>query len=186
MKSLFTLNAGEFIAGTEIEKRVPGATVWAPSKDSGVDIIVSNSKGNRFVSLQVKLSADHSGIRVPPKLKKHFLTWSWWTYPLEKIEKSKADLWLFILSGFDHNTAEHFYEYILIPPRDLYKKISQIHGVKEKIHSYLCITENRKCWEVRGLSRKEEKEQIANNEYYNKNRDFTEYLNAWEYLTKKL
>jgi hypothetical protein len=33
MKTLFTVHAGEFLVGSEIEKRITGANVWIPSKD---------------------------------------------------------------------------------------------------------------------------------------------------------
>lgn len=40
MKTLFTVHAGEFLVGSEIEKRITGANVWVPSKDKGIDLLI--------------------------------------------------------------------------------------------------------------------------------------------------
>lgn len=35
LKTLFTVHAGEFMVGSEIEQRFPKARIWLPSKDTG-------------------------------------------------------------------------------------------------------------------------------------------------------
>ena len=58
MKTLFTVHAGEFLVGSEIEKRITGANVWVPSKDKGIDLLISDSQNGRLVTVQVKFSRD--------------------------------------------------------------------------------------------------------------------------------
>ena len=50
MRPLFTVHAGEFLVGQHIEG-FKGKNVWVPTKDTGVDLLVTNSantKPSRF------------------------------------------------------------------------------------------------------------------------------------------
>ena len=40
MRPLFSVHAGEFLVGNEIERRFPEVTLWLPAKDTGVDLLV--------------------------------------------------------------------------------------------------------------------------------------------------
>ena len=42
MKSLFSIHAGEYLVGSHIEKSYPKWNVWIPSKDTGIDLLVTN------------------------------------------------------------------------------------------------------------------------------------------------
>ena len=44
MRPIFTVHAGEFLVGEHIEKKFPELNVWIPSKDTGVDLLVTNKK----------------------------------------------------------------------------------------------------------------------------------------------
>lgn len=60
MRPLFTIHAGEFIVGEHIEKNFPGLNVWIPSKDTGIDLLVTDKTNScKPISLQVKLSRDY-------------------------------------------------------------------------------------------------------------------------------
>jgi hypothetical protein len=59
MKCLYTVHAGEYLVGTQVEKEIDGASVWLPSKDQGIDLLITNPKNGRMVALQVKLSRDY-------------------------------------------------------------------------------------------------------------------------------
>jgi len=54
MKTLFTVHAGEFLVDSEIEQQIPGARIWLPSKDTGIDLLVTDSRNTQAVALQVK------------------------------------------------------------------------------------------------------------------------------------
>ena len=58
MKPLFTSHAGEFVVGEYIERKYPRVNVWVPTKDTGVDLLISGKKNKRVLSLQVKFSRD--------------------------------------------------------------------------------------------------------------------------------
>jgi hypothetical protein len=51
MKPLFTVHAGEYLVGSHIEAKYPKWNVWIPSKDTGVDLLVTNARGTKSVSL---------------------------------------------------------------------------------------------------------------------------------------
>jgi hypothetical protein len=36
MRPLFSVHAGEFLVGNEVERRFPDAILWLPAKDTGV------------------------------------------------------------------------------------------------------------------------------------------------------
>lgn len=54
MKPLFTIHVGEFVAGDYIERTFRRVNVWVPTKDTGVDLLVSDRKNKKALSLQVK------------------------------------------------------------------------------------------------------------------------------------
>jgi len=58
MQQMFTIHAGEYLIGSYIEENFKNYNVWVPSKDTGIDLLVTNSKNNKAVSLQVKYSKD--------------------------------------------------------------------------------------------------------------------------------
>jgi hypothetical protein len=65
MRSIFTVHAGEFIAGEHLEKLYKkDINIWVPAKDTGVDILVTNKTNTKLASFQVKFSHDHCAIEV--------------------------------------------------------------------------------------------------------------------------
>ena len=58
MRPIFTINAGEYLAATEFQKTFRDLQVWIPSKDTGIDLLVTDARQNRVASLQVKFSKD--------------------------------------------------------------------------------------------------------------------------------
>jgi len=54
---MFTIHAGEFIVGDYIEHTYQDVNVWVPTKDTGVDLLLSG-KNKEILSLQVKFSRD--------------------------------------------------------------------------------------------------------------------------------
>lgn len=181
MKTLFTVHAGEFLVGSEIEQRFKSAELWLPAKDTGVDLLATNPKGGRMVSLQVKFSRDFLVTHMESIYQEGLVACGWWTHSRKKILASKADLWVFALQAFDPKKTQ----YLLIPPKDLHHRLAEIHGTADRVQSYLWVTKKGKCWETRGLSKRDEI-LIANHAYGNRERDFTEYLNAWEGLARSL
>ncbi len=183
MRPLFTVHAGEFLVGSEIERRIRHSAVWVPSKDTGIDLLVTSTRSQRPASLQVKYSRDYS------MNERGFVAIGWWTLDREVIRDSKADFWVFVLLPFEpkRSLQRTNIEYVILPPRELAKRLTRIHGRAKRVDAYFCVTAKTKCWEVRGL-KTSEKALIAvgQDDRIAKQRDFTPYLNAWHLLTKAL
>ena len=78
MKPLFTVHAGEYLVGSHVEQTFRRVHVWVPSRDAGVDLLVSDRLNRRAVSLQVKFSKDW----LPHMLavfQKELRACGWWT-----------------------------------------------------------------------------------------------------------
>ena len=54
MKPIFTIHAGEYLVASYIEQKFKRFNVWIPSKDTGIDLLITDSNNKKTVSLQVK------------------------------------------------------------------------------------------------------------------------------------
>jgi hypothetical protein len=100
MKPLFTIHAGEYLVGSHIEQQFRRVNVWVPSRDTGVDLLVSDRRNRRAVSLQVKFSKDFLVTHMGPVFQKDLRSCGWWTIDQNKLQDSPADFWVFVLHGF--------------------------------------------------------------------------------------
>ena len=171
MKPLFTIHAGEFVVGEHIERNFRGVNLWVPAKDTGIDLLVTDSNNRKSVSLQVKFSRDYSAKHI---FQERLRACGWWAINRQKLADSKADYWVFVLMGLERASMDC----VVIKPSDLLVRLDGIHGKAKTIQSYLWITEKKRCWETRGLNRQNESE-IAQGQYANEVRDFSQYLNDW-------
>ena len=174
MRPLFTIHAGEYLVASEIERRFRRTNVWVPSRDTGVDLLVTDRRSRRALSLQVKFSKDFLATHMEPAFQKQLRACGWWTIDRSKLAKSLADYWVFVLQGFANRTVD----FVIVPPRELARRLVSIHGRDRKVHTYLWVTEERRCWETRGI-RKADQLLLAHGEYVNRKRDFTPWLNNW-------
>jgi hypothetical protein len=174
VRSLFTIHAGEYLVASEIERRFRRTNVWVPSRDTGVDLLVTDRRSRRALSLQVKFSKDFLATHMEPVFQKRLRACGWWTIDRSKLAKSPADYWVFVLQGFANRTVD----FVIVPPRELGRRLTSIHGRDKKVHTYFWVTEGRRCWETRG-TRKTDQLLLAHGEYVNRERDFTPWLNNW-------
>jgi hypothetical protein len=174
VKTLFTVHAGEFVVGDLIQKKFKGVNLWIPSKDDGIDFLVTDANNKQPVTLQVKYSRDYLETN-DSEFKRQLKSTGWWTLNRKKIAESKADYWVFVLKGFEMKNAD----FIIIKPAALLQRLEKIHGAGKTIQSYLWVTRKHRCWESRDLKRHERLE-IAEDQYSNPDRDFSEYLNNWK------
>lgn len=182
MKPLFTIHVGEYLVGEHIERKYPRWNVWLPSKDTGIDLLITDMHNRKAVSLQVKFSKDFNPTQKSLLIQNRLLSTGWWTHDPKKLQKSAADFWVFVLPSF----IEKQISFIIVPPTELLRRFRAIHGIpSKKIQSYLSVTRNKRCWEVRGL-KKADKELLAVDRFADKNRDFTMFLNAWKQIEKRL
>jgi len=185
MKPLFTVHAGEYLVGSYIEEHYKQARVWIPSRDTGVDLLISDKKGRSTVSVQVKFGKDYLPTVGEPKFRQKLRVSCWFAINRAKLKKSEADFWVFVLNGFKSQTPD----YVVIPVGKLRERLRQIHGTKSKtIQTYLTVTEKNRCWETRDLTGGKADEHLIADGVYKKNRarDFTRWLNAWERLMKRV
>ncbi|MGC9997759.1 MAG: hypothetical protein ABSE79_20770 [Terriglobia bacterium] len=183
MTPLFTVHAGEYLVGSYIEEHFKRLNVWIPSKDTGIDLLITDHENLRTASLQVKFGKDFLPIK-GTHLQDPLRVWSWFTIDRDKLRESKADFWVFVLRGF----KKHAPDFVVVPTDEYRKSLGEIHGLrKKKIQSYLCVTERNRCWEPRDLKRDDEI-RIAAGTFKNPVRDFTPHLNqnGWGAMLKRL
>lgn len=177
-----TIHAGEYLVGSFIEERYPNCDLWVPSKDTGIDLLVTNARKTRMVALQVKFSKDFLPTQHPAFMQSKLSATGWWTLQEKKIKDSKADFWVFVLPSF----TEYKTHFIIISPGELLRRFRAIYSKSQKrLHLYLTVTKAKKCWDTRDLS-KANQHMIAYNEYIDKNRDFTQFLDNWSEIEKRL
>jgi hypothetical protein len=181
MRPIFTMHAGEYLFGSYLEKEFKGFNIWIPSKDTGVDLLLTDSVNKKTVSFQIKYSKDFLATDIEETLQMGLKSCGWWTLKRDKIKQSSADFWVFVMYSFEQKRME----FVIMPPKMLLKKITQLHGRANTIQSYLWVTGKNKCWETRGLSKREQI-LVANHSYHNNSRNFTEYLNNLDVVRKKL
>lgn len=174
MQPLFTIHAGEFLVASHIERTFKNARVWVPSKDTGVDLLVTDRSARRSVSLQVKYSRDYLVTHLPSAFQSSLRACGWWVFNPTKLAASTADYWVLLVVGFDNRTNDA----VIIRPRELLSRLKAIRSPEARFQSYFWITKTRRCWETRGLARSDQLE-VANDTYRTKSRDFTRFLNDW-------
>lgn len=181
MKPIFTIHAGEYLVGSEIENRFKNARVWVPSKDTGIDLLVTNNACKSPISLQVKFSKDFFSTRKKTQATEKLKSGGWWQFNKDKIESSPADYWVLVLYQFQ--SRQH--DFIIIKPSKLIEMYNTISSSKSKIQSYVWVTDHKtpQCWETRGLN-KSDQIKISEGQFVSKARNLTKYLNNWSCIEK--
>ena len=119
MKPLFTVHAGEYLVGSHIEACYPKWNVWFPSKDTGIDLLVTNARNTKSVSLQVKYSKDFNPTNCPNLIQHKLSAVGWWTHKESKIKNSRADFWVFVLPSF----IERETNFVIVAPGELLRRL---------------------------------------------------------------
>lgn len=184
MRPIFSVHAGEYLVGTHIEEKYKDLNVWIPSKDTGIDLLVTDRTNTKTLSIQVKFSKDFLGSvgkgtseAVATKVK----SGGWWTFRQDKIKASPADLWILVLYRF----TDRDYDFVIIEPQELLMRYAHLGRETNIIQSYVWVTTSGKCWETRGLN-KSDQEAIAKDEYSESIRDLSSCLNNWQIVERKL
>jgi hypothetical protein len=181
MKPLFTIHAGEFLVASYIEQRFKDYLVWIPSRDSGVDLLLTDMDCKKAVSIQVKFSRDFLATHMTDALRPGLKACGWFTINPQKLSQSKANFWIFVLYPFNQQEID----FVIAPPSAILKMLSSLHGKVNSIQSYIWVTKKRRCWEARGLNRQDQL-LVSNNLYRNPARDLTPYLNNWAAISAAL
>ena len=178
MRPLFTVHAGEFLVGEFIEKSFPTLNVWIPSKDTGVDLLVTNKKNSSSVSLQVKLSRDYKAPEAGSDFDRNLLAAGWLTLGRDKIANSTADYWVIVLVSHERKMAPQF---IVIPPSELLNRLVSIHGKPKNYQVYPWVTKSKVALEGRALP-KDAKKKLAAGSLELGHRDLSTFLDDWSAL----
>ncbi len=175
MKPIFTIHEGEFLVGDYIHRNLGHKyNVWVPTKDSGVDLLVTRKGGKgKSVGLQVKFSRS---FEIPEELTRHVLATSWYTIDPKKIRQSRADLWVFVFM-----TLRHERYFVLLPTAELRKRIPRGSGAKWNL--YLWAYADGSCYQVRDLSL-EGRLNAVHRGVQDRHRDFSEWFGNWPLLEK--
>ncbi|MCK1425875.1 hypothetical protein [Bradyrhizobium sp. 87] len=108
MRPMFTVHAGEFLVGQHIETSFKDKRVWLPSKDTGVDLLVTNARHSRSVTLQVKFSRDFLPImKLAASTRQHLRACTWFSFDRNKIARSPADFRALVLLGFENKSRDY-------------------------------------------------------------------------------
>jgi len=194
MRQAHVLDYGETVTGEYIEKRYKKYKVWIPSKDmEGIDFLVTNPINKNQVSIQVKFSKDYA---FPNKnngkdgigTNINIYSWLWRSFSKSSLEKSNADIWIFVLHHIDENEVSD--DFLIIPKEELIKRFNNINT--NTVGFDLVVFQNDKNkMEVLNLSGiKGQLNNVLLNNYQNikdrENRDYTEYFNVWKVFEDKL
>jgi hypothetical protein len=183
MRTLFTIHAGEYLVGNYIEKKYKKKIkLWIPSIDTGTDLLVTDPENEKSVSLQVKFSRDYLATNDAPQFRPLLKATGWWTLNRKKIAESKADYWVFVLMDFKMESKY----FVVITPSELLKRFEKFHKTEKTIQSYLWVTNDERCLELRGLNKHQDQMDFVEGRRRNLDRDFSGYLNNWIPIEKRL
>ena len=173
MRPMFTVHAGEFLVGQHIEGAFKDKNVWVPTKDVGVDLLVTNSANTKAATLQVKFSRDFLPImKLPPSVLTELKSCTWFSVDQHKLDRSTAHYWVLVLLGFEKRS----YDYLLVEPTELMRRYEAIHGLASRYQVYVWLTKQERAWLTRGLKRGDQ-DKIAEGTFQHEDRDLTKYLN---------
>ena len=181
MKPIFTIHAGEYLVAATLEKKFRSYNIWLPSKDTGIDLLITNKTNTKMTSLQVKFSKDFSTTHTKEAFRPDIKGTGWWTLNKEKIKNSKADFWVFIL----YNLEKKNHDFVIIKPTELLNIFEKTSRTEKIIHCYITVTKHNTVFETRGLN-VSDNELICSKKFINPIRDLKKYLNSWVRVSQKI
>lgn len=179
MKPMFTVHAGEFIFAETVEKKFPKLRLWMPTKDTGVDFLITDAAGEKTTTVQVKMSRDYRPAMAQSVFDQQLSAAGWFVFTYKALTKTAASTWSLILVSPVRNQKPIF---LNICPRILLQRLIQLHGEKEDYHLYPWVLKNKSCIDGRGMKRLDKRKYIDGN-FDVRQRDMTDYLENWDFLT---
>ena len=182
MTPIHTVHAGEYLVGTHLEQTFRDCRVWLPSKDSGIDLLVTDGSCSRAVSLQVKYSRDYVDSSRSPA-DPTFLSVtrnSFITVKREKLETSPARYWVIVLHSFTVKSPR----FLVITPSELLKRIEVHHGHRDSYILYFNIVRETKCWDMRAP--RAEMKAALDTGTISRSRDFSDRLDDWSQIRREI
>jgi hypothetical protein len=182
LKPIFMPHAGEFLVGEKIE-RIPGLNVWLPSKDDGVDLLVTDTNNRRSCSLQVKLSRNYADNYDMPDLGDDTVISSgWFKFPRDKIGFSPADYWVLLVVSTKKTKEKIQVHHVVLKPEKLLERLEKTYGKATSYQFYLAVTERGIVFDWRGLKKSEP---IPRSFFFqSSSRNYTQHLEDWSCLDR--
>ncbi len=183
MKPIFTIHAGEYLVGSHIEENLVDkfgnkVNVWIPSRDTGIDLLVTDKQNKNTTSIQVKFSKDFLITHGRPEYQQNLISCGWWTLNRDKIRTSGADFWVFVLHTFNEKNMQ----YVILPPHVLLERMDHLHPNTKLLQTYLWVSASGQCWETRGLKKRETDSLVLEKTKPSPERDFSVFLNNWDVI----
>lgn len=193
MKPIFTIHAGEYLVGEYLEQRYgakKGWRIWTPSKDTGIDLLVTSADCRKTFSIQVKFSKSF-----PQSFE--CVASGWWLLKYNAIQNSKADCWVFVLPAWPRNTDEKNAtkalnvddcSFVVIEPKELLRRLNEIHPNVKKGGEYnVYLTKiGKDVLETREIGRGVEENITKVQKDKDQPRNFTVFADNWKALEKAL
>jgi len=168
MRPIYTLHGGEFLLGEKILEQFRGKyEIWIPTKDNGVDLLLTHKRGLRKpVTIQVKSSRSYGDE-----------PWGWFSLKTAKIRTSNADLWVFVIP-FYTKSMKLEPQFVLLPLSELKRRVPRSSG--DTWHLYLYITRKKRCFDARGWTNCDYER--ADQGEFDRRRDYSKFLENWSVL----
>ena len=173
MTPAFTVHAGEYLVGTHLERTFRGCRVWIPSKDVGIDLLLTDASCSRAVPLQVKYSRDYADSSPVNPAFPGITRSSFLSVQRQKIETAPARYWIVVLHSFSSKSPR----FLVITPSELLNRIEAHHGRQNTYRLYFCVVDEAKCWELRCPVA--EKRDALTSGTITSSRDFSGFLDDW-------
>jgi hypothetical protein len=177
---IFTIHAGEYLVGTYLERTFSGCRVWVPSKDSGIDLLITDEACSRAVPLQVKYSRDYTDSSPADPTRRLITRATFITVKRDKLVASPARYWIIVL----HSFATKDPRFVVIAPEELLKRIEAHHGRRANYILYFNVVSESKCWEMRAP--RAEMKAALDAGTITRSRDFTDALDNWSQIRHEL
>lgn len=178
MKPIFTLHAGEFVFGEHIESNYRGIRLWVPTKDTGIDFLITDAAGKATVSIQVKMSRDYRPSLASTEFERGLRAAGWFVFSHSALESSPADIWSIVLISHERKSQPVF---VNVPPQELLACLVKTHGKRKSYHLYPWLFQDGRCIEGRGM-KKPDKKLFISGEYETGSRDLSSYHENWDFM----
>ncbi len=180
MTPIFTVHAGEYLVGTHLERTFQNCRVWIPSKDSGIDLLLTNKSCSRTVPLQVKYSRDYADSSPADPTRRSITRATFITVKREKIVTSPARYWIIVLHSFTTKDPR----FLVVTPQELLKRIETHHERRANYILYFNVVGESKCWEMRAP--RAEMKIALDAGTITHSRDFTDTLDNWSQIRHEI
>lgn len=189
MQPMFTIHAGEYLVGSYIEQNLTDQNgkklnIWVPSKDIGIDLLVTDQTNRHTTSIQVKFPKDFLPTDADKREYQNDLkACGWWKLNRKQIRNSKADYWILVIPSFRRKEPQ----YVILTHTQLVEKLDATHPKGESVNFYLWIGDGKdsRYWETRNLKKTEKDELVFHDKKVSNGRDYGEFLNNWNSLFEK-